>query len=139
LTNNYILDACALIAFLNEENGGEKVNKIIIDAYNYQAYLNMNVFNLLEVYYGLYRVEGEQKSLLMLNEIFELPINIIYRIKTSVFYEAARLKATYKISLADSIVLAEASVSGGLLLTSDHHEFDIIERYDPKINFCWIR
>ena len=52
--------------------------------------------------------------------------------------EAGRLKATYKISLADSVALAEAFVSGGTLLTADHHELDVIEKHE-KIQFQWIR
>jgi predicted nucleic acid-binding protein len=48
------------------------------------------------------------------------------------------LRAHYKISFADMIVLAIASVSGYKLLTSDHHEFDIIEK-NESIIFEWIR
>jgi predicted nucleic acid-binding protein len=53
--------------------------------------------------------------------------------------EAGRLKTTYKISLADAIALAEASVSGGILVTADHHEMDKIEQAEPNIKFRWIR
>ena len=52
--------------------------------------------------------------------------------------EAGRLKATYRISLADSIALAEASVSGGILLTADHHELELVEK-NENIVFHWIR
>jgi len=37
-----------------------------------------------------------------------------------------------------SIALAEASVRKAELLTSDHHEFDIVEAKE-KIRFCWFR
>jgi predicted nucleic acid-binding protein len=60
------------------------------------------------------------------------------KLSDKVFTEAGRFKASYKISLADSIALAETSVSGGKLLTADHHEFDIIEKQE-KIKFNWIR
>ena len=52
--------------------------------------------------------------------------------------EAGRLKATYKISLADSFALAQTKISNGVLLTSDHPEFDVIENKEP-IKFLWIR
>jgi predicted nucleic acid-binding protein len=51
-----------------------------------------------------------------------------------IFMEAGRLKASYKISLADSILLAESIISGGTLLTADHHEFDD----HGEIKFLWI-
>ncbi|MDR0459858.1 MAG: hypothetical protein LBH62_00220 [Nitrososphaerota archaeon] len=55
-----------------------------------------------------------------------------------VFNEAGRFKASYRISLADSIALAETTVFGGELLTADHHEFDVIEKQE-EIKFHWIR
>ncbi|GHU08730.1 hypothetical protein FACS1894151_05160 [Spirochaetia bacterium] len=37
----------------------------------------------------------------------------------------------YKISLADSIVLAETKINNASIITADHHEFDIIEKPEP--------
>ena len=62
----------------------------------------------------------------------------IDKLKDNVFKEAGRLKATYKISLADSIVLAEAKTRGAKILTADHHEFDPINK-DLEVSFYWIR
>ena len=45
---------------------------------------------------------------------------------------------SYNISLADSIALAQTVISDGVLITSDHHELDIIEKKE-NINFVWIR
>jgi predicted nucleic acid-binding protein len=73
-----------------------------------------------------------------LEEIKRSPIAIDHEITDEIFAEAGRLKASYKVSLADSIVLAEASVLGGTVLTADHHEFDVIEK-NEKIQFQWIR
>jgi predicted nucleic acid-binding protein len=53
--------------------------------------------------------------------------------------EAARFKTTYKISIADSIALAETSVSGGTIITADHHEMDIVEQNEHNLKFLWIR
>ena len=39
---------------------------------------------------------------------------------------------------ADSIALAQTLILDGELLTSDHHEFDVIEEKED-ISFCWIR
>lgn len=48
------------------------------------------------------------------------------------------MKAVYKISLADSIALAQASVLGGSLVTSDHHEFGVIESRE-NMKLFWFR
>jgi predicted nucleic acid-binding protein len=139
MSKSYILDACALIALLTDELGANIVDDIIDLAYKNIIDIYINKLNLLEVYYGVYRSQGKIAADKMLVEINCLPIKIIDKLTEKVFLEAGRLKASYKVSLADSIALAEASISGGALLTSDHHELDIIERSEPKINFCWIR
>ena len=46
--NYYILDACALIALLQEEEGADKVAAIINTAHKGEAMIFMNKINLLE-------------------------------------------------------------------------------------------
>ena len=134
----YVMDACALLAFLCGETGGPFVRAVLESAYDGKAKIRMNIVNLLEVYYDIYRRVGKPKAAEELAMIKKLPIVIQSKFSNEVFEESARLKASYKISLADSIALAEASVSGGILLTSDHHELDVIEKQE-EINFEWIR
>jgi predicted nucleic acid-binding protein len=74
----------------------------------------------------------------MLEKIKRTPILVIPEIDDKVFLEAGRLKAAYKISLADSIAVASASVSGAALITADHHELDAVEATE-RIRFFWIR
>ena len=136
--NSYILDACALIALLQDEVGADKVAVAMNAAYKGEATITMNKLNLLEVYYDSYRSRGKEQADMMVSELKKRPVNINSEISDEVFKEAGRLKATYKISLADAVALAEASVSGGILLTADHHEFDVIEKQE-KIPFQWIR
>ena len=136
--SHYILDACALIAILKDETGADKVAAAINAANNGEATILMNKLNLLEVYYDIYRSRGKEQANIMLSELKKRPVIINAEINDEIFAEAGKLKASYKISLADSIALAEASVSGGALLTADHHEFDIIDR-QGKIKIQWIR
>ena len=74
----------------------------------------------------------------MLEEIKKSPVEIIHEISDPVFKTAGRIKTSYRVSLADAIALAEAAVRMGTLVTSDHHEFDIVEQNEP-IGFFWIR
>jgi len=134
----YIMDACALIAFLRNEQGAETVTSILKSTSEGTTEIFMNSVNLLEVFYDIYRSIGKTNAAERLAAIKKLPISIKSNLSDEVFNEAGRLKASYKISLADSIALAETSVWGGKLLTSDHHEFDIIEKQED-INFAWIR
>ena len=135
---NYILDACALLAFLRNEPGADIVAAAINSANNDETGIIINKVNLLEVFYDLYRTIGKEKAVEIVSKIKKYPITINAEITDEIFYEAGRLKALYKISLADSFALAQALVINGELLTSDHHEFDSIERLEPII-FRWIR
>jgi predicted nucleic acid-binding protein len=134
----YVLDACAMIALLSKEAGAEKVAEVYKKAVSGEAALVMHKLNLLEVYYGIFREYGKEDADKFLEKIRQSPIAIDHEITDGIFAEAGRLKASYKMSLADSIALAEASVSGGAILTADHHEFDVVEK-NEKIRFQWIR
>jgi PIN domain nuclease of toxin-antitoxin system len=57
----YILDACALIALLNEEEGQDIVDDLFRQAAAGTASLSMSVINLIEFLYNYYRDEGPAK------------------------------------------------------------------------------
>ena len=138
MNNVFVLDACALIALINNEDGSDIIEDVIRKAQAGNASIIMNKLNLLEVYYDAYRTYGEDVANKLINNINKPPFIIHAELSDDVFKEAGRLKASYKISIADSVALAETIVSGGKLLTSDHHEFDVIEGNEP-ISYHWIR
>jgi len=135
---SFVLDASALIAFLGDERGAEKVEEILRKAGENKIFLYMNKINVLEVYYGVYREDGKKKAEETLLKIQGLPIKITDILSGDIFKEAGRFKAKYKISLADSIAIADAKTKDAFLITADHHEFDIIDR-KREAELYWIR
>ena len=137
MSDIFVLDACALLAVARNEEGAD----IVVDKYSRagegEAHLFLNRINLLEVYYDFYRYKGKKYADDFVKTVKQSEVQIC-EFDESIFSHAGRLKATYKISLADSIVLAQAYVVNGTLLTCDHHEFDAIEGKEP-IQFLWIR
>ncbi len=133
----FVLDACALVALLNHENGAEKVVAAYRKAENGEAKMVMNRVNLLEVYYGYYRDKGKEYADKVMAGIAQSIVSIS-EFDQEIFPVAGRLKASYRISLADAIVLAQAIVTDGELLTADHHEFDALEGKE-SLRFHWIR
>ena len=138
MKETFVLDACALIAFLNDEVGADKVENILQKAQRDDCVIYINKLNVLEIYYGVFREDGKEEAEEIFNKILSLPITIIDKLKDSVFKEAGRLKATYRISLADSVALAEAKTREAQILTADHHEFDPIDK-NGEVVFHWIR
>ena len=137
MSDVYILDACALIALLKDEKGADIVSDIYEKADRGEVILYMNRVNLFEVYYGFYKEKGKDYAEKIMNGVTQSVVSVC-EFNKAVFKEAGRLKANYKISLADSIALAQAAVSNGALVTADHHEFDAVEKQE-NIEFEWIR
>ena len=138
MNDYYILDACSVIAFLSKELGGAEVRTLFRRAEKGEIKIFMHNLNLLEIYYGLRRVHGEVSSRVRLDYIKHLPMTFLSEIGGDSFIEAGRLKAEYKISLADAVLLSEASILGAMVVTADHHELDAVEKVEP-IKFVWIR
>jgi predicted nucleic acid-binding protein len=137
--NIFILDACALIAYFGKEKGAEAVKNILrnaIDDGNTKVFINK--INLLEVYYDVIKAYNEQEADKMLETVKKMPIEIIAELRDEVFKKAGQLKAKYKISIADSIAIAETIINKGSLITADHHEIEAVEMTE-KINVTWFR
>ncbi len=134
----FILDACAMIAILNDEDGADKVDNIFQKAENRNCTIYMNKINLLEVYYIICRKININRADEVLFEILSTPLIIIDKLEDAVFREAGILKIKYKMSLADSIALAEAKVRDAYLVTSDHNEFASADKAS-EAKIYWIR
>ena len=138
MSQGFVLDACSLIAFLNDEEGAGKVEELQRQGERQPGSLFLHEINLLEIYYGIYRDEGEVLAEQVYEQVLGLPVEIVRGVGEPVFRAAGRLKATYGVSLADSIALAEAKIRGIPLATFDHHEFEELEQ-SGELGFFWIR
>ena len=134
----YILDACALIALFKKERGADKVKFLLDEALAGQSVVYMNTINLIEVHYCFYRTLGQEKSNLLLEQIYKMPVHFINTVDETIFSETSRLKAQYAIPLGDSIGLATAIKMNGTFVTSDHSDFEVIEEKED-LKFFWFR
>ena len=136
---NYLLDTCAVLAFLNEEKGADVVSELIEQARRGEITLSMNAANLIEVYYDRIREAGSALADAIIREIYDTsPISIIETLTPAIVREAAYFKSTGKMSFADSILVATARCTGATLVTCDHAELKPVEG-QGQIPFLWIR
>jgi len=121
----YVVDSYALLAYLQGENGGERVRDLLRQARAGDSHVAMSLINLGEV---LYLVE-RRGSLRLANEtlgvIRALPVGMLPVTEETV-PAAAHVKARHTISYADAFVVAAALECGGAMVTGDH-EFHQIE------------
>jgi PIN domain nuclease of toxin-antitoxin system len=138
LKKSYVLDACALIALINNEPGSDKIGGLMREAAYQDITLNMNQVNLLEVYFYIVKTYGQDKADEILSDMDTYPINLITELSKDVIKETGRLKATYNMSMGDSIAAAESMVGNGTLVTSDHKDFGQAEQAG-KVKVLWFR
>ena len=126
----HVLDASALMAYLEKESGYEKVKEVFIQAAESEKRVLMSVVNWGEVYYVLIKAYGLQKAQEVLSLIETFPVDVIDANK-EIATQAALYKAQKKLAYADSYAAALAKLRKADLLTADK-EFHLVER-DVKI------
>lgn len=120
----YVLDACAMIAFLRGETWADVFERALLDS---GSRCLAHSINMCEVFYTFMRDGGEAAAV---NAISDLrAVGVVERDDSdqSFWLEVGKLKAVQrKVSLADCCAIVLTKRDGGTLLTSDHHELDAV-------------
>ena len=116
---DYVFDACAIIAFLNDEPGAETVTELLSQARAGTNHLFMSSIQALEIYYDRIYVMGRDYADNFLKSLFAFPVAILPEITSDIIREAGLFKTSYSISLADSIAAATAKILDAALVTKD--------------------
>jgi len=133
--DGYLLDACALIALLNDEAGAERVEAIVTG----DIPVYMSAINALEVAYDAVRRSGDNNSAAVtLHVVSNANVVILWALTETEWLAAARWKARGRLSLADAIALAIAETRNLKLVSADHHELDPLEA-QGLIQVEWLR
>jgi predicted nucleic acid-binding protein len=135
----YVFDACALIALFNDEDGADVIERLLAEAADDKCSIAMNKFNLFEIYYGYLVANGEDFAENILNMVMDSDISVSDQFTDELLREASKAKqANRRMSLADSMAIAQARVDRATLVTSDHHELDAVEQAG-EVSFLWFR
>ena len=133
----YILDSFAVIAYLNGEEGADKVEELLNRAGEGEIDLFMHAINLGEVFYIVFRKEGETQAMNVCSKVRRYPVEFVADLSESFLLNAARLKGTYPIAYADAFAVATAIEMDGILVTGDP-ELKSFEA-DKKIEVLWLQ
>ena len=122
-----ILDACAVIAYLRNEEGTDIVGNALMSEKCY-----IHAINICEVYKDcLSRGEDRSEADQLLDDLFSAGLTVCEDMDSEFWKDAAELKAsTRRISYADCIGLRLTNRLKGIFLTSDHHELDPLAKND---------
>jgi predicted nucleic acid-binding protein len=112
--NSYLLDTSAVITFFDNKPGAERVEEVLI---NENVLLPWPV--LFEVYYIIHREKGQDEADNLLPSLKDLTTSIIWDVHEPFVLNAARIKAQYRLSVADALIIAYAFQNDAILLHKD--------------------
>lgn len=117
----YVLDACAMLAYLRNEAGADVVENALLDA-NSQCVAH--AINLCEVYYIFHRDSGESDADSAVDDLKNVGVMEHNDLDEAFWKEVGKLKAGGGISIPDCFAITLSKRLGGTVLTSDPKEFD---------------
>jgi ribonuclease VapC len=129
----YILDSFALLAYLDGEEGMDRVRDVLVEASHGDCRVVHSIINLGEVLYVTEREVGLPQAQAVLAVVEQLPIEILPATNEAVL-AAAHVKANYPVAHADAFAVVAAMESGGTILTGDR-EFEQVE---GLVKIAWL-
>ena len=131
----HCVDACAVIAYLRQEPGAEVLQALIEHP---TTFLVMHVCNLGEVYYDFFRDDGLTAAQTAWTNTLALPLALHRDADDAFIQRVGVIKVEERVSFADAFALSLAERLHIPLVTTDHHEFDAVER-KGHFRFLWLR
>ena len=117
----YVLDACAILSLIRNEDGAATVRQALEAEENICL---VHAVNLCEVYYDCLRSYGNDPTESLLANLAETGLSIRSDMDIEFWKAAGNLKARGCIALADCFAVALSVREDATLLTSDRHEFE---------------
>ena len=111
---SFVLDTSALMAFIEQEEGAERVRDILRGESIIIPWLS-----ILEIVYISQRELGEEEALTRYALLKKLDAEIIWEADEALLLNAARIKSTHSLSLAYSVIAAIATQHNAILIHKD--------------------
>ncbi len=125
----YVLDGFALLAFLKDEPGANRVAGLLEGGGRGELKLYLSVHHLAEVVYRAVRGCGLERAMAVLARLEELPLEVV-EVDRGLALEAAPVKGRHAVAFADCLAAALARRVGGALVTGDR-DFGELEGVAP--------
>ena len=129
----YVIDSYAMMAFFEDEPGADLVAEVLDELIRNKAKGYMSIINWGEIYYNIFRVQGEEVAENVLMQLGRYPIELV-NANRALTYEAAKFKGKYKIAYADCFAAALSASLKAKVVTGDP-EF---KRLEKEVGIKWI-
>jgi len=132
MSGPYVLDANALLDFIEDGRGALRVEKLLTSARQRSTPLLISVVNWGEVFYHLWQERGEEAARQILARLSRLAIETV-PVDLAQSLKAGEIKAVHKIPYVDSIAAALAEMRNGILVTADRD----FEKLGRRVQVLW--
>jgi predicted nucleic acid-binding protein len=79
----------------------------------------MSLVNLVEVYYRIIQIKGVETADAVMEPVKNLPVRFIRDITDEIYFDTARCKARYPMSLGDAFLCGTAKSLDAVIVTKD--------------------
>jgi predicted nucleic acid-binding protein len=133
MSKTYVLDASAVLDFVEDGPGAERIEQLFKQAQGNDIPLLMSVLNWGEVFYHSWQCRGEESAKNIVADLSLLPIELV-PVDLPQAHKASELKVVHKIPYVDCVAAALSVLRQSTLVTADRD----FERLGRQFPILWI-
>ena len=133
MNKTYVLDANAILSYVEEEPGAVRMEKLFKELRNDGSQALISAVNFGEVFYYLWLKYGEESARRTIANLNKLAIETVI-IDGPHAMTAAEIRVRHKIPYVDCLAAALAVLRHGVLVTSDRD----FEKLGHRVQVLWI-
>jgi predicted nucleic acid-binding protein len=118
LTDLYVLDTSAILTYTDREDGVVEVEKLLENARLRKCRIEACSISLMEIYYITLRESGEDLAARLVALVKSWPLIWVYP-DEKILLQAGKLKASFRLSVADALIAAVAKLHRACLVHKD--------------------
>jgi predicted nucleic acid-binding protein len=133
MNETYVLDASAVLHFLDDGPGSGRMERLLSNAWRQNAPLLISVVNWGEVFYQTWQRQGEERARKILADLSQLAIELV-SVDAPQSLQAGEIKARHKVPYVDCLAAALAVSRQATLVTSDRD----FEKLGRRLKVLWL-
>lgn len=114
----YVLDTSAIVAFTDQEEGAAEVERLLDAARRDECQIEACAISLMELYYVALQEKDENEATKLIALVKAWPVRWLYPDERTLL-QAGKIKATYRLSVADAIIAAVTKLRQATLVHKD--------------------
>lgn len=118
MADRYVLDTSAILTLTDQEEGADEVETILDAASADTCRIEVCAISLMELSYIVLREQGEDNAAQLVALVKSWPVIWVYP-DEKILLQAAKLKASHRLSLADALIAAVAKLHDATLVHKD--------------------